>query len=102
MISSRVCLLSGRLIGAFPDALKLDEELQLLQKLQQILQTISEFCRNIAKVAGKTSVDEKILEFFDPPVRLLVTLLTKTGALTRLARRSEVGDFLVYLKLGYD
>ncbi|CAL1152317.1 unnamed protein product [Cladocopium goreaui] len=85
VISTRVCLLSGRLIGAFPD-LKLDQEIQLLQKLQQILQTISEF---ISKVAGKTSIDEKILEFFDPPVRLLVTLLTKTGALTRLARRSE-------------
>ena len=90
MISTRVCLLSGRLIGAFPDALKLDQEMQLLQKLQKILQTISEF---ISKVAGKTSIDEKILELFDPPVRLLVTLLTKTGALTRLARRSEVGDF---------
>lgn len=85
VISTRVCLLSGRLIGAFPD-LKLDQEIQLLQKLQQILQTISEF---ISKVAGKTSIDEKILEFFDPPVRLLVTRLTKTGALTRLARRSE-------------
>jgi hypothetical protein len=90
VISTRVCLLSGRLIGAFPD-LKLDQGIQLLQKLQQILQTISEF---ISKVAGKTSIDEKILEFFDPPVRLMVTLLTKTGALTRLARRSEVGDFL--------
>lgn len=86
VISTRVCLLSGRLIGAFPDALKLDQEMQLLQKLQKILQTISEF---ISKVAGKTSIDEKILELFDPPVRLLVTLLTKTGALTRLARRSE-------------
>ena len=101
VISTRVCLLSGRLIGAFPD-LKLDQEIELLQKLQQILQTISEF---ISKVAGKTSIDENILEFFDPPVRLLVTLLTKTGALTRLARRSEVGDFLgftmVYRKWGY-
>ena len=79
-------MLSGRLIAAFPDALKLDQELQLLEQLQQILQKICEF---IAKVAGKTAIDDKILESFDPPVRLLVTLLTKTGALTRLARRSE-------------
>jgi len=86
VISTRVCLLSGRLIGAFPDALKLDQELHLLHCLQQILQKICDF---ISKVAGKTTIDQKILEVFDPPIRLLVTLLTKTGALNRLARRSE-------------
>eukprot|EP00438_Fugacium_kawagutii_P009193 Skav234285 [mRNA] locus=scaffold2271:33096:38469:+ [translate_table: standard] len=57
----------------------LQTRLQLRRFAQEILQRICDFIRKVA------AIDGQILEVFDPPVRLVVTLLTKTGALKRLA-----------------
>lgn len=98
VISTRVCLLLGRLIASFPE-LEMDQELQLCEKLQKILQNICEFLQ-------KVGTGKQIIDLFDPPIRLLVTLLTKTAALDRLARREDrlqnisiavfLGDFKVF------
>jgi len=90
VISTRVCLLLGRLIASFPE-LEMDQELQLCEKLQKILQNICEFLQ-------KVGTGKQIIDLFDPPIRLLVTLLTKTAALDRLARREEtLSSWVLYL-----
>eukprot|EP00913_Durusdinium_trenchii_P031060 g29087.t1 len=84
VISTRACLVSSRLLGAFPDGLSLDQEAELLFRLSQILTKVS-IPEIQADVAQFSSVEKTpTLEAMDPPLRVLVTLLTKApGALDR-------------------